>query len=48
VVDAALLVDSDRREDFEARLETLAEEVHGRLRLRLMGPTAPYDFTGGI
>ena len=28
------------------RLEVLAEEVHGRIRLRLLGPTAPYDFAG--
>jgi hypothetical protein len=48
VVDVALLVEADRRADFEARLEHLAEAAHGRLRLRLMGPTAPYDFAGGI
>ena len=47
VVDAALLVATDRRADFEERLEALAEEVHDRMRLRLMGPTAPYDFAGG-
>jgi hypothetical protein len=48
VVDVALLVARERREDFEARLEELAAAEHGRLRLRLMGPLAPYDFTGGI
>lgn len=48
VVDAALLVHDERREQFEHRLEVLAEELHPRMRLRLMGPTAPYDFTGGV
>ena len=47
VVDAAFLVPDTRRDEFENRLETLAREQHGRLRLRLMGPTAPYDFVGG-
>jgi hypothetical protein len=48
VVDAAVLVHDQRREQFEHRLEVLAEELHPRVRLRLMGPTAAYDFTGGV
>jgi hypothetical protein len=48
VVDAAVLVNDERRADFESRLEELAEEHHERMRLRLMGPTAPYDFAGGV
>lgn len=48
VLDAALLVDGARRAEFEDRLESLAEAVHERMRLRLMGPTAPYDFVGGV
>lgn len=47
VVDAALLVDEDRRPDLERRLEDLAEALHERIRLQLVGPMAPYDFTGG-
>ena len=47
VLDVALLVDPARREELENRLERLAEEVHGRMRLRLMGPTAAYDFAEG-
>jgi len=47
VLDVALLVDADRRDVLEERLEALAEEVHGRMRLRLVGPTAPYDFAQG-
>jgi hypothetical protein len=47
VLDVAVLVDHERRDELENRLEVLAEEVHGRLRLRLLGPTAPYDFAGG-
>ena len=47
VLDVALLVDDDRRGDFEEQLEALAESVHERMRLRLVGPVAPYDFVGG-
>ena len=46
VCDVALLVHSDQRAELDARLESLAEEVHERIRLRLMGPVAPYDFVG--
>lgn len=46
VLDVALLVDDQRRAAFESQLEGLAEAVHERLRLRLVGPTAPYDFVG--
>lgn len=41
-----VLVDDDRREEFEQQLEDLAEAVHERIRLQLVGPTAPYDFVG--
>ncbi len=47
VVDVALLVDDDRVAELEEHLESLAEAVHERIRLRLMGPMAPYDFVGG-
>lgn len=47
VLDVALLVDDDRREGFEDTLEAVAEGVHERLRLRLLGPLAPYDFVEG-
>ncbi|HET6625145.1 MAG TPA: GvpL/GvpF family gas vesicle protein [Nocardioidaceae bacterium] len=46
LLDVALLVDDDRRGDFEEQLENLAESVHERIRLRLVGPVAPYDFVG--
>ena len=32
------------REEFEDVLEGLAEALHERVRLRLVGPLAPYDF----
>jgi hypothetical protein len=35
------------REPFEEHREGLAEAVHERIRLRLVGPVAPYDFVGG-
>lgn len=47
VMDVALLVDDDRRSEFEDHLEGLAEAVHERIALRLVGPVAPYDFVGG-
>ena len=47
LLDVALLVDDDRRADFEEQLEGLAEAVHERIRLRLVGPVAPYDFVDG-
>lgn len=47
VLDAALLVEQDRRAALEEHLETLAEAWHDRLRLRLVGPVAAYDFVGG-
>jgi hypothetical protein len=44
VLDIALLVEDSRVPELESALETLAEAVHERLRLRLTGPVAPYDF----
>lgn len=44
VVDAALLVDRERAGDLEDDLERLARELAPRMRLRLVGPQAPYDF----
>lgn len=44
VLDVALLVDDDHRSLLEEALEGLAEVVHERIRLQLVGPMAPYDF----
>jgi hypothetical protein len=46
VLDVALLVAHDEVDALEDALEDLAEVVHERLRLRLVGPVAPYDFVG--
>lgn len=46
VVDVALLVDGERRPALEQALEELAEAMHERIRLRLVGPLAAYDFVG--
>ena len=46
VLDVALLVEKSRRDDLEALLEDLAEAVHERVRLRLVGPLPAYDFVG--
>lgn len=44
LLDAAFLVDDDQRAAFEDTLESLAEGMHERARLRLLGPLAAYDF----
>jgi len=44
LLDVALLVEEERIPELEESLEMLAEAVHERIRLRLMGPVAPYDF----
>jgi hypothetical protein len=46
VLDVALLVDRDRAQELEDRLEAMAAEAHVRMRLRLAGPMAPYDLVG--
>jgi len=47
VLDLALLVDAKRSQEVEDRLEAMAAEAAGRIRFRLAGPMAPYDFVGG-
>jgi hypothetical protein len=44
LVDVAFLVDRNQRAAFEQAAEQLASEYAGRARLKLVGPTAPYDF----
>jgi len=44
VLDAALLVERSAVSGLEDELEGLAEVVHERIRLRLVGPVAAYDF----
>ena len=44
--EVALLVDQSRVPELEQLLEELAEAVHERIRLRLIGPMAAYDFVG--
>jgi Gas vesicle synthesis protein GvpL/GvpF len=46
VLDLALLVDDQRSQEVEDRLEAMAAEAAGRIRFRLAGPMAPYDFVG--
>jgi hypothetical protein len=45
LVSASFLVRDGDRSAFEAATERLGERWHERARLRLIGPTAPYDFT---
>jgi hypothetical protein len=47
LLDVAFLVDDEQRDAFEDALETVAEAMHERARLQLMGPLAPYDFVEG-
>jgi hypothetical protein len=48
VCDVNVLVDDDHRAAFEDEMEHLAEAVHERIALRLVGPIAPYDFVGDL
>jgi hypothetical protein len=47
-VDAAFLVRRPHRSDFEQAAEDLARCWRNRIRLRLLGPLAPYDFAGAL
>lgn len=47
MMDMAVLVDDANRAAFEDALESVAEAMHERVRLQLMGPMAPYDFVEG-
>jgi hypothetical protein len=44
VVNAAFLVQRDRLREFDDAVENLGQDLDGRIRLRLLGPLAPYDF----
>ena len=46
VLKAALLVERVGEQALEDVLENLAETVHERIRLKLVGPLAAYDFVG--
>ncbi|MFF7244374.1 GvpL/GvpF family gas vesicle protein [Embleya sp. NPDC008237] len=48
VADASFLVARERQQDFEKAAEHLARDLHGRVRLRLLGPPAPYDFVAEV
>lgn len=43
---AAFLVAEQHRARFESAAERLGQRWEGRIRLRLVGPVAPYDFAG--
>ncbi|MBO3746923.1 GvpL/GvpF family gas vesicle protein [Streptosporangiaceae bacterium NEAU-GS5] len=43
-VHVALLVENDRREELERVVAEFSDRWEGRVRLRLLGPLAPYDF----
>jgi hypothetical protein len=47
VVDAAFLVERAQAQAFEDAVEEQGKRLHGRVRLRLLGPLAPYDFVPG-
>jgi hypothetical protein len=46
MMEVAFLVDEEQRSAFEDTLEAVAEAMHERVRLQLLGPMAPYDFVG--
>lgn len=45
-VNAAFLVERDRVDEFSRAVTELAHELAGRVKLRYVGPLAPYSFTG--
>jgi Gas vesicle synthesis protein GvpL/GvpF len=47
-VDAAFLVRRPQRSGFEQAAEEVARCWRNRIRLRLLGPLVPYDFTEGL
>lgn len=47
LVNTAFLVERERAQEFEDAVEQQGERLHGRARLRLLGPLAPYDFVAG-
>lgn len=47
VVQVACLVADQHCADFEESAETLARDLGERVRLRMLGPMAPYDFVPG-
>lgn len=48
VAELVALVEHRHREAFETAAEHLARRWHGRVRLRLRGPMAPYHFVDGL
>src|SRR5690606_32558278 len=44
LLDAAFLVETKQQEQLEQAAEATAASLHGRARLRLVGPLAAYDF----
>jgi hypothetical protein len=44
LINAALLVERERAREFEDAVENLGRDLIDRVRLRLLGPLAPYDF----
>jgi hypothetical protein len=44
VINAAFLVERERIQEFEDAVENVGRDLDGRVRLRLLGPLAPYDF----
>lgn len=48
VVDVAVLVDRGEQETFESVVEDIGKDYIGRIRLRLLGPLAPYDFVAVV
>jgi hypothetical protein len=46
VFDSAFLVERERQKEFDDAVEDIGEDLAGRVRLRLLGPVAAYDFVG--
>ena len=44
ILNASFLVETQREEEFDRRVETLAGEMNGRVRLKYVGPIPPFNF----
>ena len=43
-MNASFLVDRDSAKQFDDAVDDVAQDLAGRVRFRLLGPLAPYDF----
>ena len=45
IMNTAFLIDKDRQETFESKVDQLDKQYNGRINFRIVGPLPPYSFT---